>query len=142
VARGAHAFGSGDLVEAPGVQVKAHVAVIGVDEDVVGAAGELDVAFGVHFRGVLVVDDLVSFENVVAVVKLDAPDAGPHVADQGLAVGRGLDGGPGDLRLRFGHRQQLLIRIVGQRVGGRLCGGVLGRGSRGWGRDLLRLGGR
>ena len=41
VAGGAHALRAVDVVEAGGVHVQAHVAVVGVDEHIVGPAGNL-----------------------------------------------------------------------------------------------------
>jgi hypothetical protein len=93
------------LVEASGVHVEPHVAVIGVDEHIVGAAGNLNVAFGLHLGCGAVPDDLVGMKNVIAVVKLGVAGAGPDVSLPVLLIGADQDGNAGGwlgLRLRYG----------------------------------------
>ena len=68
------------------MHVEAHVAVGGVDEHAVGAAGHLEVAVSLEFRSGLVIDDLVGAEDVVAVVDDDMPVEGEHVTDAGLVI--------------------------------------------------------
>ena len=115
-AGGADALRAVDLVEAGGVHVEPHVAVVGVDEHVVGAAGNLNVALRLHLGCGAVVDHLVSVQNVIAVVKLDASGTGPDVAFPFLVVGGGDDRNARDrLWFRLSDGQHFLVRIVGKR---------------------------
>jgi len=115
VAADAHALGAMNVVEAGGMHVEAHVAVGGVDEDVFGTAGDLEVAIGFELRGGLVIDDVVGAEDVVAVVDDDVAGEGEDVADAGLAQGLELDGGTsGGLGFGLGDGDELLAGIGGQ----------------------------
>jgi len=95
------------------VHVEAHVAVGSVEEDAVGPALKLEMAFGLKDRSGLVIDDLVGTEDVGSIVDDDVSIKGEQVADTGLAVGFKLDGDTAR-RLGFGlgDGEQFLAGIV------------------------------
>ncbi len=100
---------------ARGVHIQPHIAVIGVDQHIVGPAGNLQVAFRLQLRGGLVVDHLVGAQNVVAVVDHDIAGEGPGVAHAALVLGLPDDRhAAGRLRLRLGYGQNLLAGVVRQ----------------------------
>ena len=67
----AHALRAAHVVEARGVHVQAHIAVRGGDEEVVGPAGNLEMAVGFKLRGRPVISDIVGANHVIAVVNDD-----------------------------------------------------------------------
>ena len=88
---------------------------VGVDEHIVGSAGELQVAFRLQLRGGLVIDDFVGAQNVVAIVDHDLAGEGPGVAHAALALGLPLHRHAAcGRRLRLGHGQNLLAGVVRQ----------------------------
>ena len=66
-----HALRSAHVVIARGMHVQPHVAVRGVDEHVVGPAGDLQVSVGFQFGGVPVVAHFVGANHVIPVVDDD-----------------------------------------------------------------------
>ena len=113
----AHAHGTCHVVKARGVHVQPHLAVRGFDEDVVGAAGNLQVAFSLQFRGGLVIDHLVGTQDVVAVVDYHIAGQGPGVACAGLALRFNLHRNAGHRgRLSLGDRDHLETGILGKCV--------------------------
>ena len=91
----------------------------GVDEHIVGSARDLHVAFGLQFRGGLVVDDLVGAEDVAAVVAHHFAGEGPDIAHAGLALRLPLHGHASRGRgLGLGDGQNFLARIVRKLRGG------------------------
>ena len=100
---------------ARGVRLQPHLASRGVDEHIVGAAGNLQVALRLQFRGGLVVNDLIGAQNVAAVVDHHRAGERPGIALAALALGLPFDrSAAGGRWLRFGHGQNLLAGIVGQ----------------------------
>jgi hypothetical protein len=92
----------------------------GFDEHIPGTSGHLQVAVGFQLGRGPVIDHVVGAQDVVAIVNHDLAREGAGVAHAGLAFGVPRDGhAGGGLRLRLGHRNGLLPRIVGKRGGGR-----------------------
>ncbi len=115
------------------MQIQAHVAAVGVDEHIVGPAGDLQVAFRLQLRGGLVVDDLVGAQNVVAIVDHHIAGQGPCHRPRGHA-GAGLPlhrYAACRRRLRLGHGQNLLAGIVRQGGGKPGAGSALAGAIRG-----------
>jgi hypothetical protein len=116
VAGAAHALRAVHVVEARRMHVQPHVPVRGVDEHVVGAAGELDMTLRLELGGGSVVGCLVGANYVVAVMDKHVAGEGDDVAGLLLLFRVQIDGNaPGrqGFRLRNGH--QLLAGIVGER---------------------------
>ena len=89
--------------------------MIGVDENIVGSAGDLQVAFRLQLRGGLVIDDLVGAQNVIAVVDHHPAGQGPGVAHAALVLGLPLHRHTAcGLGLQLSHGQNLLARVVRQ----------------------------
>jgi hypothetical protein len=111
---------AGDVVKAGGVGVEPHVAVIGFNEHVVDASGNLQMAFGFQVGSGLVIDHLVGAEDVIAVVDLNVAGEGPQIADAGLALRLPADRHSGRAHLLWlGDGQNFLAGIVGElRTGG------------------------
>ncbi len=101
------------VVKARGVHVEPHVAMRGVYEHTIGAAGELQMAVSFKYRGGLVIDHLVCAENVVAVVDHHVAVQGEHVSHPRLAIRVQLDGHSGrGYRLRNSDGENLLTGVV------------------------------
>ncbi len=104
----ADAEAAGNVVEGGGVVVQVHLAVAGGEDGVVRAAFQLQVAFGFHGRGGVVVNDFVRVDDVVFVVENDLAGEGGSVAQAGLFERLPTDGDAGlGERLRLGNRQGL-----------------------------------
>src|ERR1017187_1934810 len=80
-----HAQRAIDIEEARRVEVKSHVAVGGIDDDVFGSALDLEVTVCFQPGGGLVIDDPVGTQDVVSIVNDNAAAQSPCVADTGLA---------------------------------------------------------
>ena len=99
------------------MHVQPHIAVRGVDEHVVGPAGNLQMAVGFQFGGCPVVDHFVGTDHVIAVMAHHIAGKGQRIANPVLLFGLPLDGSPGSgLRLRHGQGHQFLAGVVGERV--------------------------
>ena len=131
---------------ARGMQIQAHVAAVGVDEHVIGPAGNLQVAFRLQLRSGLVVDNLVGAQNVVAIVdhypagqrsdiaQRPMTGAGPHTTGTPVAgaapagpraesPGRGRPAGRGKARRRqrFGRGHPWRVCSLDHVFDGRGC---------------------
>ena len=128
VAAGVDANRAANVEVSRRVHVEAHLAVVGVDEHVVGPALDLHMAIGFQFGGRFVVHGLVGGQNVIAVAHHNPARAGPHVAQQRLRAGGQVDR---NARLRCGLRpgdgHQFLAGIVGEPVR-KLCRRRVGTG--------------
>ncbi len=99
------------------MHVQPHVAVRGVDEHVVGPAGNLQVAVGFQLRGLPVVGHVVGANHVVAVVDHDVAGQCQSVARPHLPQCLPFHWRAGRRRrFRCGQRHQLLPWVVRQRV--------------------------
>jgi hypothetical protein len=76
VTQRAHALRAAYIVKARRVRVEAHIAVGGLDEHIVGAAGQLKISVGFELSRFLVVDHAIGAKDVVLVVN-------HHIAAQG-----------------------------------------------------------
>ena len=91
----------------------------GVDEHIVGASGNLYVAFSLQFRGGLVVGDLVGAKNVAAVVAHHIAGEGQGITHAGLALRLPMHGHTGRGRgFRQGDGQNFLAWVVRKLGGG------------------------
>ena len=88
----------------------------GVDEHVVGPAGDLQMAVGFEFRGRPVVDHVVGANHVIAVVDHHVASQRERIAGPLLVFRFPFHGSSGfGRRFRHGLRHQFLAGIVGQR---------------------------
>jgi hypothetical protein len=105
----------GHVVETRGVHVQPHVAVLGLNEHIVGAAGKLQMALGFKLRSGLVIDHLLSAQDVIAVVDHHIAGEGPEIADPGLALGLPLDRHSGrGFGFGLSYGENLLAGVVGK----------------------------